>query len=168
MRVVTRLLQILAICVLALGAFLLAIDPRLRDLAVQDLSLLIGGEKLGEGRSPADQGSSQSSKAGGGSPTITESGYTIAPGCALWSVEGLDLYYSPADPATVCVQPPGSPIEAGSSATPGATQLPPNCAVAPDLVVYCLVGGQLSADTLRALYDWGELQTPREPGGGGG
>ncbi len=90
---------------------------------------------------------------------VTEGGYTVSPRCALWSVEGFDLYYSPTDTASVCVQPPDSPVLPGSS-----SPVPPNCAVAPDSVVYCLIGGQLTADTLAAFYYRGELQTPRVTG----
>ncbi len=107
-----------------------------------------------------------------GSPTITRSGYVIAPRCALWSVEGLELYYSPADPSSICVQPPGSNLvrtgyPSTSSSGRQEEEMPLNCAVAPDSAVYCLVGEWLSADTLKGFYDRGELQTPKEPGAGG-
>lgn len=164
MRIIVSLLQVLAIVVLVLATFLLVIDPRLRSLAIEDLSLLIPGAQSPKGESTTTQGSSRPDKAGQGPPTVTESGYTIASGCALWSVEGFDLYYSPADPTTICVQPPGSPTQTGSPPTSGTAQVPPNCAVAPDGVVYCLVGGQLTPDTLRVFYERGELQTPREAG----
>ncbi len=95
------------------------------------------------------------------SPTVTPSGYVIAPGCALWQVEyTFDLYYSPTRPTTICVQPPGSP-DAGTPVDASQASLPPNCAVSPDGVVYCLAGGQLSTATLRGFYERGELQTPR-------
>jgi hypothetical protein len=96
------------------------------------------------------------------SPIVTQAGYIVAPRCALWSVEALDLYYSPADPSAICVQPPDSPVRNGSQPTPRSAQMPLNCAVAPDSAVYCLVGGQLTADTLKTLYERGELQTPKE------
>ena len=99
------------------------------------------------------------------SPTVTQSGYTIFPRCALWSAEGLDLYYSPADPQTICVQPPGSSVQSGPPPTIRTTQLPPNCAVGPDSAVYCLAGGQLAPDTLALFYNRGELQTPQMPRG---
>jgi hypothetical protein len=168
MRIITGLLQFLAIAALVLGTFLLVVDPRLRGLVVEDLSLVVPWTKSSEGESTtANQGSSHSSKTGQGSPTVTESGYTISSGCALWTVEGLDLYYSPADPTALCVQAPGSTIKAGSPLPPGA-EMPFNCAVAPDSVVYCLADGPLSADTLAAFYERGELQTPRESKGNGG
>ena len=97
------------------------------------------------------------------SPTVTPSGYVIAPGCAMWEVEfTYDLYYSVTHPTTICVQPPGSPY-AGIPVDTTQAQLPPNCAVSPDGVVYCLAGGVLTPDTLRAFYERGELQTPRAP-----
>jgi hypothetical protein len=164
MRIIINLLQALAIVVLLLAVVLLVMDSRLRSLVVEDLSLVIPWAKSSEGEATPPQGSSQSGKTEQGSPTITESGYTIASGCALWPVEGLGLYYSPSDPATVCVQAPGSPIRAGYPLPSGA-EMPLNCDVAPDSVVYCVVDGQLSADTLTAFYDRGELQTPREPNG---
>ena len=174
MRIISGLLQAIAIAVLVLGILLLVIDPRLRSLVKEDLSLLVPWAKSSEegGATTSQQASqsqpaSQPGKAKQEPPTVTANGYTIAPGCALWSVEGLDLYYSPADPATICVQPPDSPVQAGPSIASGA-QTPPNCAVAPDSVVYCLTEGQLSADTLAAFFNQGELQTPRETGGGGG
>jgi hypothetical protein len=43
--------------------------------------------------------------------------------------------------------------------------VPLNCAVAPDSVVYCLTREQLTADILKAFYERGELQTPKEPRG---
>lgn len=101
------------------------------------------------------------------SPTVTQSGYTIVPRCALWTAEGLDLYFSPVDPETICVEPPGSTVQAGPPLTLRTAQLPPNCAVGPDSAVYCLTGGQLTPNTLRAFYDRGELQTPKAKGGGG-
>jgi hypothetical protein len=172
MSIVTKLLQYLAIVVLVLAILLLVIDPRLRSLVVEDLSLLTPWAKSSEGgttpptTTTTTQGSSQPGKAKG-SPKVTENGYTIAPECALWPVEGSDLYYSPVDPSIVCVQAPDSPVKAGASLPPG-TEMPPNCDVAPDSVVYCLTGGQLTADTLKAFYDRGELQTPHEPKGTGG
>ena len=169
MRTVANLLQALAVVVLVLATLLMVFEPRLRDLVVEDLSLLNPWAKSSQGgvATPNGQGSSGSGKAKEGSPTVTESGYTIAPGCALWSVEGLDLYYSPSNPGIICVQTPGSPIQAGSPLPSGA-EMPPNCDVAPDSVVYCVVGEQLTADTLRAFYDRGELQAPHEPRGDGG
>jgi hypothetical protein len=171
MRIITSLLKALAIAVLVLGAFLLVADPRLQDFAVQELSVLVPSTKLSEGESTTTaQESSQSDHSDEteqGSPTVTASGYTIAPGCALWPVEGLNFYYSPAEPANICAQAPGSPIQAGSPLPSGA-EMPPNCDVAPDSVVYCVVDGQLSADTLQAFFDRGELQTPRESKAGGG
>lgn len=169
MRLIVNLLQGLAIVVLVLAILLLAIDPRLRSLVVEDLSLLnpLAKSSEGTGGTTTAQGSSQSGKSKQGSPTVTESGYTIASGCALWPVEGLGLYYSPADTATICVQAPGSPIQAGSPLPSGA-KMPPNCDVAPDSVVYCVVDGELSAETLNAFFDRGELQTPRESKAGGG
>lgn len=169
MRIITGLLQFLAIAALVLGIFLLVVDPRLRGLVVEDLSLVVPWAKSSEGEATtaATQGSSHSSKTGQGTPTVTESGYTIASGCALWTVEGVDLYYSPADPTTICVQAPGSTIKAGSPLPPGA-EMPLNCAAAPDSVVYCVADGQLSADTVAAFFERGELQTPRESKGNGG
>ncbi len=102
------------------------------------------------------------------SPIVTQAGYIVAPRCALWSVEALDLYYSPADPSVICVQPPESPVRDGSQPTPRSAQMPLNCAVAPDSAVYCLLGGQLTADTLKTFYERGELQTPKEPREGDG
>ena len=98
------------------------------------------------------------------SPTVTQAGYTIFPRCALYPVEGLELYYSPANPTAICVQPPDIPVQTTNVPTIRDTQLPPNCAVAPDSAVYCVIGGQLSADTLRALYNQGLLQTPKASG----
>jgi hypothetical protein len=167
MRIVANLLQALAVVVLLLAAVLLVMDPRLRSLVVEDLSFVISWSRSSEGEATTTKGSSQSGRTEQGSPTITESGYTIASGCALWPVEGLGLYYSPSDPATVCVQAPGSPIRAGNPLPAGA-EMPLNCDVAPDSVVYCVVDGQLSADTLVAFYNRGELQTPRELEGEGG
>jgi hypothetical protein len=93
-------------------------------------------------------------------PIVTAGGYTVGARCALWSVGGFDLYYYPIDPAAVCVQPPGSSVQAGTR--PASTaEIPPNCAVAPDAVVYCIIGGRLSAETLRLFYNRGELETPR-------
>jgi hypothetical protein len=44
--------------------------------------------------------------------------------------------------------------------------VPLNCAVAPDSAIYCLTAGErLTADILKAFYDRGELQTPKEPRG---
>lgn len=98
-------------------------------------------------------------------PTVTPSGYVIAPGCALWEVEGyFDLFYYPLRPTTICVQPPGSP-QAGKQVTADQASLPTNCAVSPDGVVYCIVGGVLTPDTLRVFYERGELQSPRVSGG---
>src|SRR4051794_2503376 len=116
MRIIINLLQVLAIVVLVLAIWLLVMDPRLRSLVVEDLSLLNPWPKSSEGAAggpPTAQGTSQSGKAKQGSPTVTASGYTIAPGCALWPVEGVNLYYSPAEPANICTQAPGSPIQAG-------------------------------------------------------
>jgi len=166
MRTITNLLQALAVVVLVLATLLMVFDPRLRSLVVQDLSLLNPWTKSSEEGGSTTQGSSQSGKAKQGSPTVTETGYTIAPGCALWSVEGLDLYYSPSDPETICVQAPGNPVQAGTR-LPSGVEMPPNCDIAPDSVVYCIADGQLTADTLRAFYDRGELQTPHEPKGDG-
>ncbi len=164
MRTIANLLQALAVVVLVLATLLMVFDPRLRSLVVQDLSLLNPWAKSSEsaGASSTARDSSQPGTAKESSPTITESGYTIAPGCALWSVEGLDLYYSPAEPGTICVQAPGGSVQAGSPLF-SAADMPPNCDAAPDSVVYCVVGEQLTADTLRAFYDRGELQTPHEP-----
>ena len=166
MRLVTGLLRALVVAALALGVFLLATDPQLRSLAGEDLSSLISGTESSRGGSTTTASNpSSASKApkSESSPTVTASGYTIAPRCALWTVEGLDLYYSPADPATICVQPPDSPIQSGSTPASGAAQLPPNCALAPDGVVYCVADKLLSPDTLGVFYGRGELQTPREP-----
>jgi len=102
------------------------------------------------------------------SPIVTSDGYVVATRCALWSVEGFDLYYSPADPSTVCVQPPDSTVRAEAPHTSRSAQMPLNCAVAPDSAVYCLIGGQLTRDTLKAFYDRGELQTPKVPSVGEG
>ena len=171
MSIVTKLLQFIAIVVLVLAMFLLVIDPRLRSLVVEDLSLLTPWAKSSEGgtttpSSPSTtQGSSKSGKAK--DAKVTENGYIIAPECALWPVEGLDLYYSPVDPSILCVQAPDSSVQAGSPLPPGA-EMPPNCDAAPDSVVYCVSGGQLTSDTLKAFYDRGELQTPHEPKGTGG
>jgi hypothetical protein len=167
MRIITKVLQSLAVVVLLLAVVLLVMDPRLRNIVVEDLSLVNLWAKSSEGEATPSEGPSQSGKTEQGSPTITESGYTIASGCALWPVEGLGLYYSPSDPATVCVQAPGSPIQAGYHLPSGA-EMPLNCDVAPDSVVYCVVDDQLSADALAAFYNRGELQTPREPEGDGG
>jgi hypothetical protein len=167
MRIITKVLQALAVVVLLLAVVMLVMDPRLRSIVVEDLSLVNLWAKSSEGEATPSEGPSQSGKTEQGSPTITESGYTIASGCALWPVEGLGLYYSPSDPATVCVQAPGSPIQAGHHLPSGA-EMPLNCDVAPDSVVYCVVDDQLSADTLAAFYNRGELQTPREPEGDGG
>jgi hypothetical protein len=169
MRTVVNLLQALAVVVLVLATLLMVFDPRLRDLIVEDLSLLNPWAKSSEGgvATSTAQGSSGSGRTKEGSPSVTEDGYTIAPGCALWSVEGLDLYYSPSDPGIICVQAPGSPIHAGSPLPSGA-KMPPNCDIAPDLVVYCVVREQLTADILRAFYDRGELQAPHEPRRDGG
>jgi hypothetical protein len=167
MRIITKVLQSLAVVVLLLAVVLLVMDPRLRNIVVEDLSLVNLWAKSSEGEATPSEGPSQSGKNEQGSPTITESGYTIASGCALWPVEGLGLYYSPSDPATVCVQAPGSPIQAGQHLPSGA-EMPLNCDVAPDSVVYCVVDDQLSADALAAFYNRGELQTPREPEGDGG
>jgi len=168
MRTVANLLQALSVVVLILAALLMVFDPRLRNLVVEDLSLLNPWAKSseGEGTTSTARGSSQSDTAKQGAPTVTEGGYAIAAGCALWSVEGRDLYYSPSDPEIICVQAPGSLIQVGSPLLAGA-EMPPNCDVAPDLVVYCVAGEQLTADTLRAFYDRGELQTPHEPRGNG-
>ena len=167
MSIVTKLLQFIAIVVLVLAMFLLLIDPRLRSLVVEDLSLLTPWAKSSEGEATTTttQGSSKPGKAK--DSKVTENGYVIAPECALWPVEGLDLYYSPVDPSILCVQAPDSPVQAGSPLPQGA-EMPPNCDVAPDSVVYCVPGGQLTADTLKAFYDRGELQTPHEPKGTGG
>ena len=166
MSLIGRLLQALAILVLAVVVVLLVYDPRLRELAVQDLSLLTQVTKS----SDSSTSSSQPEKTKPGptgekgassdqsSPVTTESGYTISRRCALWSAEGLDLYYSPIEPTTICVQPPGSDVQPGTQAVPGDnTQIPPNCAFAPDGRVYCLAEGQLSADTLQGLYERGQL-----------
>jgi hypothetical protein len=165
MRIASYLLQFLAIVVLVLAILLLVVDPRLRGLVVEDLSLFTPWAKSSEGEATTTQtqGSSQPGKAKDSSK-VTENGYSISPECALWPVEGTDLYYSPADPATICVQAPNSPVQAGSSLSPGE-EMPPNCDVAPDSTVYCLPGEQLTADTLRAFYDRGELQTPHETKG---
>ncbi len=109
-----------------------------------------------------EEGPSRSSPAASEEPPpiVTAGGYTVGARCALWSVGGFDLYYYPIDPAAVCVQPPGSSVQAGTRPT-SAAEIPPNCAVAPDAVVYCTIGGQLSAETLRLFYNRGELETPR-------
>jgi hypothetical protein len=165
MRIIAVLLQTLAVVVLVLGALLLAVDPRLRDLVVEDLSLLVPGTKSSEGKkSTSTKDTTQQGKAERGPPTITPSGYSIAPGCAAWSPEGLNLYYNPIDPTSICATPPGSSVQPGTRPS-GAAQLPPNCAISPDSVTYCVVDGQLSADTLQAFYDRGELQAPHEPPG---
>ncbi len=164
MRMITGLLQYLAVAVLAVGAFLLVIDPRLLDLVEQDLFQLTQGTLPG-GKSATSQpgkgGSNPTGEEGNSpdknSPVTTESGYTISRRCVLWSVEGFDLYYSPVNPAAVCVQPPGSGTPAGSPFIPGTTQMPPNCATAPDGKIYCLAGGELVPDTLAGLYERGEL-----------
>ncbi|MBV9454393.1 MAG: hypothetical protein JOZ19_09785 [Rubrobacter sp.] len=167
MRIIVVLLQTLAVVVLVLGALLLLVDPRLRDLAVEDLSLLVPGTKSSsdEGKkSTPTKETPQQDKAEQGPPTITPSGYSIASGCALWTAEGLNLYYNPVDPTSICALPPGSSIQPGTQAS-GAVQLPPNCAISPDSVTYCVVDGQLSADTLQAFYNRGELQAPHESPG---
>lgn len=111
-----------------------------------------------------DEPASSSGVASGeGSSASAQSDYTVAPYCALWSAEGFNLYYSPVEPSTICVRPSGSPSQAGSPLTPKGASLPGNCAVAPDSIVYCLIGGQLSADTLKAFYDRGELPATKEP-----
>lgn len=174
MRVITGLLQGLVVIAVALGVFLLVADPRLRDLAWEDLSALVPGGAQASSESKATTtasnpgGATKNSPKSESSPTVTDTGYTIASSCALWPVEGLNLYYSPADPTSICVQPPGSPTPAGDPPAPGTAQIPPNCATAPDGTNYCLAGGELTADTLEAFYERGELQSPREPGGGGG
>ena len=170
MSILTKLLQFIAIIVLVLAMFLLVIDPRLRSLVVEDLSLLTPWAKSSEGEttttpSTTTQGSSKPGKAK--DSKVTENGYRISPECALWPVEGLNLYYSPVDPSILCVQAPDSNVQAGSPLPSGA-EMPPNCDVAPDSVVYCLPEGQLTSDTLKAFYDRGELQTPHEPKGTGG
>ena len=165
MRVIAVLLQVLAVVALTVGALLLVIDPRLLNLVEEDLSVVAHGIKSsdeGGAPSPKPDKPSQPDKATTGSPTVTAGGYSIAPDCALWSVEGLDLYYSPVRPTSVCVQPPGSPVQLGSQSS-GIARIPPNCAIAPDSVTYCVVDGQLAADTLQAFYSRGELQTPRDP-----
>ena len=165
MRIIIVLLQTLAVVVLVLGALLLVVDPRLRDLAVEDLSLLVPGTKSSEGKkSTSTKETPQPGKAEQGPPTITPSGYSIASGCALLSAEGLNLYYNPVDPPSICAQPPGSSVQPGTRPS-GAAQLPPNCAISPDSVTYCVVDGQLSADALQAFYDRGELQAPHESPG---
>ena len=161
MRMITGLLQFLAVAVLAVGVFLLAIDPRLQDLVEQDLSQLTQGSLPG-GKSSTSKGGSnptggEGSPSDKNAPVTTENGYTISRRCVLWSVEGLDLYYSPVNPLAVCVQPPGSGTQAGSPFVPGNTQMPANCATAPDGKIYCLAGGQLSPDTLASLYGQGKL-----------
>jgi hypothetical protein len=163
MRIITGLLQFLAVAVLAVGAFLLVIDPRLLDLVEQDLSQLTQGTLPG-GKSTTSQpgkgGSNPTGEEGNSSDKnsiTTENGYTISRRCVLWSVEGLDLYYSPVNPAAVCVQPPGSGTLAGSPFVPGITQMPASCAAAPDGKIYCLAGGELTPDTLAGLYGRGEL-----------
>jgi hypothetical protein len=181
MRIIRGMLTIIGILALAVGTILLVGDPRLRDLVAEDLALplyaveaLLKGGSLSDSAGfagPPPEKTGESSNAGGSTrsspqskapPTVTAGGYTIASGCGLWTVEGVDLYYSPTEPKTICVQPPGNPTQAGSQYTPGSTQLPPNCDVSPDSVVYCVIEGELSADTLRAFYDRGELNTPRE------
>jgi hypothetical protein len=163
MRVIRGVLTAIVFVVLAMGVYLLVIDPRLRSLVEEDLSAMIP--------------KTESPKAGGGPTTapnegrrsvVAANGSTISSECALWTVEGVDLYYSPADPATICVQTPGSSVQAGSRYSPETMQLPPNCSVAPDSVVYCRAEGELGADTLQAFYNSGELNTPREPGKGAG
>ena len=165
MRIIVVLLQTLAVVVLVLGALLLLVDPRLRDLAVEDLSLLVPGTQASEGKKSTPttptQETPQQDKAEQGPPTITPSGYSIASGCALWTAEGLNLYYNPIDPTSMCAQPPGSSIQPGTRPS-AAAQLPPNCAISPDSVTYCVVDGELSADTLQAFYNRGELQAPHE------
>src|ERR687885_614134 len=56
---------------------------------------------------------------------------------------------------------PESPKESSSEASnqPALGERTPT--VTPDGVVYCIVGGVLSPDTLRAFYERGELQSPR-------
>lgn len=164
MKVIIGLLQILCIAGLAVSAFLLATDPRLLNLVEQDLSQVIQGTLPG-GKStssqPGKSGSGPTEGEGNSSdksaPVTTESGYTISRRCALWSVEGFDLYYSPVEPATLCAQPPGSGTKAGSLFAPGSTPISENCAFAPDGKIYCLAGGTLSTDTLGGLYARGEL-----------
>ena len=165
MRIITGLLQVLAIVVLAIGAFLFVIDPRLLDLVEQDLSQLTQGTLPG-GKSAASQpvkdgsnptGEGESNPSDKNSSITTENGYTISRRCVLWSVEGLDLYYSPVNPAAVCAQPPGSDTPAGSPFVPGNMQMPANCAAAPDGKIYCLAGGELTPDILAGLYGRGEL-----------
>jgi hypothetical protein len=159
MRAFAAGFMVLAVLVLVVVAFLAGVwaYPRL------PASLTAGVSPTEKTESTGKAAANGKTVPGENSPTTTASGYTIAPRCALWSVEGLDLYYSPADPATICAQPPGSRVQAGSRATPGTTKLSDNCATAPDGTVYCRVEGQLSADTLEAFYNRGELQTPREP-----
>jgi hypothetical protein len=91
MRIITKVLQALAVVVLLLAVVLLVMDPRLRSLVVEDLSLVNLWAKSSGGKATPSEGPSQSGKTEQGSPTITESGYTIASGCALWPVEGLGL-----------------------------------------------------------------------------
>ena len=174
MRILTNLIQAIAIVVLIAAALLLVIDPRLRSLVAEDLALInpLGKSSQGEATTtqsppPSSKGKETPKESPKGPPKVTDNGYAIAPQCALWPVEGIDLYYSPADPTTICVQAPGSAVEAGSPLPSGA-EMPPNCDTAPDGVVYCIAGERLTADTLRGFFDRGELQTPHEPKGNGG
>lgn len=169
MRIVSGLLQALAAIVLVAAVLLLVFDPRIRDLVVEDASALNPLAQIsGGGESTvAAQGPSQFGKGKQGQPSYTESGHAVASGCALWTVEGLDLYYSPVDPSTICVQAPGNPTEAGTRLPLGA-EAPPNCDVSPDSVVYCIVGDRLTAETLKAFFDRGELQAPHVPRGDAG
>lgn len=102
------------------------------------------------------------------SPIVTQDGYVVFPKCALWAADGYDLYYSPVDPQTICVLPPGSSAEPGPPPTARSEQeeTPPFCAAAPDSAVYCLIGGRLTEQDLRTLYDRGALETPKASGGG--
>lgn len=167
MRIIRSTLTVLAFVVVVLGAYLLAIDPRLLALVKEDLSALVPITKSSEeGNKAPTTSPNPNNQRSKGPPTVTPGGFAIASGCAQWTAEGLNLYYDPVDPSSICVQPPGSPVQAGAEFTSGVTQLPANCAVGPDSVVYCLVGGELSADTLQAFYNRGELQTPHETKGG--
>jgi hypothetical protein len=118
---------------------------------------------------PEDSRDSSNTALKESTPIVTQGGFTIIPGCALWTVDGYELYYSPVDPTTICVQPPSRPFQAGSTPPTSRTaQVPPNCAFAPDSTLYCFVGGQLTTALITGLYDQGKLQTPKEETKGGG
>ena len=62
MRIITKVLQSLAVVVLLLAVVLLVMDPRLRNIVVEDLSLVNLWAKSSEGEATPSEGPSQSGK----------------------------------------------------------------------------------------------------------